>query len=198
MDINKLNANKVSLCLQPMDLKATMRGVMKMNEKNAYDKGIFLKLIMNKVSLPEYVDADKARIVQVLMNLIGNSIKFTQSGGVFIKVDWFPSFEEISIGEDDGLLLDNFLATSELENIVNSEEEIIYSSNISNLQIESENSELCTSQIMGSFDSIGAQKIEDEETKRRKFKQKSLVLGNAATAKNGYLKIQIIDTGMFK
>jgi signal transduction histidine kinase len=83
-----LENKKLELSIMTCNLRETMKHVVKMNEKRAYDKNIYIQLIISK-NVPEYVYVDQGRLIQILMNLVGNAVKFTEKGGVFIKIDWF-------------------------------------------------------------------------------------------------------------
>ena len=65
-------------------------------------KGIYLQVEWG-VNMPTYFRYDHPRLMQVVMNIISNSIKFTDRGGVILKVDWIPTHNEDPMGETDPL-----------------------------------------------------------------------------------------------
>ena len=87
LDTAKLESKKLELSVNTSNLKETLHHVVKMNEKRAFDKNIKIQLIDGK-AIPKFVYMDQGRVIQVLMNLVGNSVKFTSTGCVYIKVDW--------------------------------------------------------------------------------------------------------------
>lgn len=85
LDFNKLDAGRVELENQAFDLNQQINTVIEMVQPTAQAKGIELKL--ETVSgLVTHVKGDPARLRQVLLNLLGNAIKFTEQGSVTLKV----------------------------------------------------------------------------------------------------------------
>lgn len=83
LDISKLTANKIVLFVEKFNLKDVLAEVIAMTESLAREKNIFLNLEkMNNIILK----TDKTRMKQVLINLVGNAIKFTNQGGVTISI----------------------------------------------------------------------------------------------------------------
>ncbi|HTH57207.1 MAG TPA: PAS domain S-box protein [Cyclobacteriaceae bacterium] len=85
LDFNKIEAGKMELETIPFNLAETAAQYHKMLNVRATQKGIELKLKLDS-NLPSYVMGDPVRLGQVLNNLIGNSIKFTEQGHVQISV----------------------------------------------------------------------------------------------------------------
>jgi signal transduction histidine kinase len=89
LDISKIENGKMQLHYATIDLWALTDKCIELLLQLAENKGIeFYNLISNKV--PRYVTADGFRLEQILMNLLGNGIKFTQHGSVILTVDAFP------------------------------------------------------------------------------------------------------------
>lgn len=85
LDMAKIEARKMGLSPSNFSLAALVDDVKHRMEPIALKKGV--KLIAERDSTPEKVYADKEKIEQVLVNLISNAVKFTDSGGlVRIKV----------------------------------------------------------------------------------------------------------------
>ena len=87
LDTNKIENKKLELCLITCNLKESFTHIIKMNEKRAYDKNINIRLKLGR-NLPEFVSIDQGRFSQILLNLVGNSVKFTMKGCVILKADW--------------------------------------------------------------------------------------------------------------
>lgn len=85
LDFNKLDAGQVELEHQAFDLKEPLKTVMSIIKPNAESKAIELSYSYSP-GLVNQVWGDEVRLRQVLLNLIGNAVKFTDSGGVSIKV----------------------------------------------------------------------------------------------------------------
>jgi len=84
LDIAKLEEKKVTLNRRRMDLAQLVRDTADTFRKLAQDKG--LKLEISTPSAPVEVEADRDRITQVLTNLIGNAVKFTEKGSIQINI----------------------------------------------------------------------------------------------------------------
>jgi len=86
LDLAKMEAGKLSPRLAPFDLEALIAQVAKLLAPLAADKGLQL-LVRCPDALPRRVVGDEGRLKQVLLNLAGNAIKFTESGHVEIGVE---------------------------------------------------------------------------------------------------------------
>lgn len=96
LDYSKLESGKFELKPAPMDAVAITRDVTEMLRSQAVAKKIELDLDLPKKDCVA-VQGDGVRVGQVLFNLIGNAIKFTEKGGVTIKMRCHESFIEWSI-----------------------------------------------------------------------------------------------------
>jgi CheY-like chemotaxis protein len=85
LDISKLEAGKMELEIIDFDLVETVRSVVTLLSAQAQEKKIGLSLSMDTAGRMLF-HGDPTRIRQVLLNLIGNAIKFTGSGGVELSV----------------------------------------------------------------------------------------------------------------
>ncbi|MDY6806941.1 MAG: ATP-binding protein [Cyanobacteriota bacterium] len=85
LDIYKIEANKLELCPTDFNFPDFLKGVVEICRIRAEQKGIdFIYRPLTK--LPMGVNADEKRLRQVLINLLGNAIKFTEKGAVKFKV----------------------------------------------------------------------------------------------------------------
>ncbi|MFN8382296.1 MAG: PAS domain S-box protein [Anaerolineales bacterium] len=86
LDFSKIEAGKLVLHPKPFDVHELVREVVNMFSSKAQEKG--LRLDADVVSdLPHTLIADAGRIRQVLINLLGNALKFTESGVVKLYVN---------------------------------------------------------------------------------------------------------------
>lgn len=86
LDLSKLEAGGVRLEDEPFSIDALLQEVMTLMSVNANKKG--LPLLLNKSdAVPEVISGDIQRLRQVLVNLIGNAIKFTAEGQIEVHVD---------------------------------------------------------------------------------------------------------------
>lgn len=85
LQINKIEANKVELDPELFNLKKKVENVIAALYNSAQDNNVKIHLDYEK-ELPENFIADQLKISQILINLIGNSIKFTKDGDIWVKV----------------------------------------------------------------------------------------------------------------
>ena len=85
LDLNKLEANKVEIEKMTFNLRKRLNDVLIALKKSADDRKNSLKLEFDP-DIPDKLDGDSVKLSQVLINLIGNSLKFTQNGDVVIRV----------------------------------------------------------------------------------------------------------------
>ncbi len=84
LDLSKIEAGKMTVEELDLDLPAMLRGITEMLHPRAAEKGIRLQVRLT-TPVPRVVRGDPTRLRQILMNLAGNAIKFTESGGVTIS-----------------------------------------------------------------------------------------------------------------
>ncbi|MBD2091183.1 PAS domain S-box protein [Microcoleus sp. FACHB-1515] len=85
LDSSKIEAGRLTLDESCFDLHRLLQELLEMFQLKAQDRSIALK-IDRAPALPQWICADELKLRQVLINLIGNAIKFTQSGSVTVKV----------------------------------------------------------------------------------------------------------------
>ena len=86
LDLNKLEANKVEIEKTSFSLKKRINDVLIALNKSADDRKNKLHLEFDD-TIPDKLIGDPIKLSQVLINLIGNSVKFTQHGDVFVRVN---------------------------------------------------------------------------------------------------------------
>ncbi len=83
LDLSKVEAGHIEIELLDTPVHQVIHEVVQIMKVKADEKGIFLKYEPSG-PLPAYINTDPGKIRQIITNLIGNAIKFTESGGVTI------------------------------------------------------------------------------------------------------------------
>ena len=86
LDFSKCEVGKLDLEVVECDLRALVEDAIELLAERAHRKGIELALSIAE-DLPELVWADPSRLRQLVTNVVGNAIKFTQQGEVVVRVD---------------------------------------------------------------------------------------------------------------
>ena len=85
LEMAKIEAGRVKLEAEPFDLGLVVRDVADMMQARAREKG--LQLIIDQSSeFPRFIKGDESKLRQVLINLVGNAVKFTQQGGITLRL----------------------------------------------------------------------------------------------------------------
>ncbi|TRW91207.1 response regulator [Candidatus Methylobacter oryzae] len=85
LEMAKIEAGRIQFEEAQFDLGSMIRDVADMMSVRAQDKGLAL-LIDQSSEFPRFIVGDEARLRQILINLIGNALKFTQQGGVTLRL----------------------------------------------------------------------------------------------------------------
>ena len=85
LDISKIEAGRMQIAEEKVDLRHTVRGVIRLMEPGARAKGIILSADVGD-DVPAAIVGDALRLRQILINLIGNAIKFTDQGHVELTI----------------------------------------------------------------------------------------------------------------
>jgi len=89
LDMAKIDAGRMTLELSAFDLGELLHDVVDLMQVRAQAKG--LQLVLDQTpACPRFVRSDQAKLRQILINLIGNAIKFTDHGGVALRLDAVP------------------------------------------------------------------------------------------------------------
>ena len=126
LDYSKIEAEKISFKAKPFDLERCIHEVVTLLGPGAYDKGLQLAVDYDLFMPTTYI-GDAGRVRQVLMNLVGNAIKFTERGHVVIRVVGLPgeaseeyrvhvTVEDTGIGIPKDKLEDIFREFHQVEN----------------------------------------------------------------------------------
>jgi len=89
LDFSKIEAGRMELVVRPFSLLDEVESICALLTPNAHEKG--LELVVDcDVALEAQVLGDSARLRQIITNLIGNAIKFTQAGRIRVRADAEP------------------------------------------------------------------------------------------------------------
>ena len=86
LDLAKIEAGHFDLVVETVDLRKLVEGVVELLAPRAQSKGIEIAASFSAAA-PRFVRADGQRLRQVLTNLAGNAVKFTDQGGVCVTVE---------------------------------------------------------------------------------------------------------------
>ena len=86
LDLSKLDARRITLEQAEFDYASVVAGVVDILTPQARDKGLELRYEISPDAQTSYI-GDYGRLRQVMVNLVGNAIKFTHQGSVTIKVE---------------------------------------------------------------------------------------------------------------
>jgi signal transduction histidine kinase/ABC-type glycerol-3-phosphate transport system substrate-binding protein/CheY-like chemotaxis protein len=87
LSLSKIEAGRATLAEAPFDPAALLRSLHEMLRLRADAKGLGLDLDVDP-AMPRAVVGDAGRLNQILVNVVGNAIKFTHSGGVTLRAGW--------------------------------------------------------------------------------------------------------------
>ena len=92
LDVAKIEAGKEELAIAASDLISTVRTVVEMMRGGAEEK--HLALVYHQApEVPRYVRVDTPKLREILINLLGNAIKFTREGTVKLQLSAQPAHE---------------------------------------------------------------------------------------------------------
>ena len=103
LDFAKINSGKIEFTEQEFNLRETVKNIMQILQVKADEKNIELSYTMD-YGIPEIMLGDPIRLNQILVNLLGNAVKFTDSGSVKLNISRY---------EDSGNKLKLFFSISD-------------------------------------------------------------------------------------
>ncbi len=85
LEFSRAESGKLVLSPEPTKVREFVQRVVDLHMTTAVEKNLGMNLIFGD-NVPEFVSVDQMRLRQILLNLIGNAVKFTEEGGVQIRV----------------------------------------------------------------------------------------------------------------
>ncbi|MBT9555697.1 MAG: response regulator [Myxococcales bacterium] len=98
LDLARIESGRLRFDPQPSSIVNVLQSVLAMLHVRAQDKGLTLSLFQ-ATPVPELAFFDTARLRQILINLVGNALKFTHRGGVTIRTSYSGATLEISVSD---------------------------------------------------------------------------------------------------
>ena len=98
LDLSKIEAGKMQVSIAPQSPLQIARQVVQLMRPQAKEKMLYLSLEMVG-SLPRTIATDEVRLRQILVNLVGNAVKFTDTGGITIKMRMRKQGQESAVLE---------------------------------------------------------------------------------------------------
>ncbi len=98
LELSRIEAGKLRIEQQPLDLNDFFAQIVRMFEPLARDNGLSFRYELAG-TLPARVNADPKRLRQILINLLGNAIKFTERGGVSLRVRYQREIAHIEVAD---------------------------------------------------------------------------------------------------
>lgn len=98
LDLSKAEAGMIQLSMDWIYVRAVIEEVNDLTSAMAIDKGLELNYVVEE-DVPPQIKGDRFRIRQILLNIVGNAIKFTQTGEVFIRCCLEPGRSDLEPNE---------------------------------------------------------------------------------------------------
>ncbi|WP_271251823.1 ATP-binding protein [Pseudanabaena sp. Chao 1811] len=95
LEVSKIEAGKIILEESIFDLQLFLNNLQEMLQIRARDKNLQLIFAIHP-RLPQYIKADERKIRQILLNLLGNAIKFTHKGYIILRVSLVDTDQDLS------------------------------------------------------------------------------------------------------
>ncbi len=125
LDFSKIEAGRLKMNFKPFHLRTLFEDALEILALNSFQKGIEMILSLDD-SISGYVIGDEIRFRQILVNLVGNAIKFTRSGEIIIQISlqketkeslWLHvSIQDTGIGIPEHKIKDLFMPFVQVDN----------------------------------------------------------------------------------
>ena len=103
LEMSKIEAGKTTLSTNDFDLQGLLSGIYTMFQFKASAHGVQLHL-ETADNLPQYIHTDGSKLRQVLINLVGNAVKFTEAGDIYLRAAIAPT-EAAQLGDSTAMTL---------------------------------------------------------------------------------------------
>jgi PAS domain S-box-containing protein len=86
LDFSKIESGKMELEQEPLELKSLVQETFELFTAATLERDLNMEFYIDE-ELPKFIAGDATRLRQILINLIGNAVKFTKSGGIYVIVN---------------------------------------------------------------------------------------------------------------
>ncbi|MBX7535166.1 PAS domain S-box protein [Qipengyuania sp. GH1] len=86
LDISKIDAGQMQISAEPLEIRHKLRGCKNLMNPLAAQKGVDLTLDI-AAAVPQFIVGDSLRLRQIVLNLLGNAVKFTHEGSISLSAD---------------------------------------------------------------------------------------------------------------
>src|SRR5690606_25996417 len=86
LDLSKIEAGKLELERIPLDPRATVDDVLRLFSERAASSGLELACVAT-ADVPQQIVGDPLRLNQIIANLVSNALKFTEKGGILVRIE---------------------------------------------------------------------------------------------------------------
>lgn len=100
LEMSKIEAGRIVLNEADVDLYAVICTLQQMFQFKAESKGLQL-MVEHFSDLPQYIRTDESKLRQVLVNLLGNAVKFTQTGAIVLRIQCQPDTATLHFAVSD-------------------------------------------------------------------------------------------------
>ncbi|MGE4052888.1 MAG: ATP-binding protein [Piscinibacter sp.] len=98
LDLARIEAGKLRLDIAPMSMREFLDDIVGMVAPQAAAKGLSFEL-RTEGRVPDFVRADARRLRQILVNLLGNAVRFTDRGGIVLRLDCSREVVRFEVGD---------------------------------------------------------------------------------------------------
>ena len=115
LDLAKIEAGRLVLDIQPLNLAEVTAPILALHRLQAQEKGVALRVTCTGIAEGEGRLGDGQRLIQILHNLLGNAVKFTEAGEVHLHYDYRSRTRLVLTVRDTGIGMDQAELTEVME-----------------------------------------------------------------------------------
>jgi len=84
LDLSKIESGKINIDIHPMNYQEVINDIKLVFQQKVEEKGLSMKITTDS-TVPDFIFMDELRFYQIIFNLVGNAIKFTQTGHIHLS-----------------------------------------------------------------------------------------------------------------